>query len=98
LESKQYYYFGIGTVRKKNEKLKNIYFFRGLIQKVLVKKEKTGVTFRTFGVEHYKLEENMVQYKKRESPNHYNKQDLPYGTFLMGHEKMYRNLINLDIR
>jgi hypothetical protein len=61
--------------------------------------EKTGVTFRTFGVEHYELEENMVQYeKKRESPKFYNKQDLPYGTFLMGHEKMNGNLINLDIR
>jgi hypothetical protein len=27
-------------------------------------KEKTGVTFQTFGVEHYVLEENMVPYKK----------------------------------
>jgi hypothetical protein len=54
--------------------------------------------FQTFGVEHDELEENMVQYKKRESPKFYIKQDLPYGTFLMGHEKTYRNLINLDIR
>jgi hypothetical protein len=59
-----------------------------------------GVTFQTFGVEHYELEENMVQYeeKKCRSPKFYIKQDLPYGTFLMGHEKMYRNSINLDIR
>ncbi len=58
-----------------------------------------GVTFRTFGVEHYELEKNMVQYKKKcESPKFYNKQDLPHGTFLIGHEKMYGNLINLDIR
>jgi hypothetical protein len=35
-----------------------------LIQEVLDKKEKTGVTFWTFGVEHYELEENTVQYKK----------------------------------
>ncbi len=63
------------------------------------KRKKTGVTFRTFGVEHYELEENMVQYKKKcESPKFKNKQDLPYGTFLMGHEKTYGNLINLDIR
>jgi hypothetical protein len=26
--------------------------------------KKTGVTFLTFGVEHYDLEENTVQYKK----------------------------------
>jgi hypothetical protein len=35
-----------------------------LIQEVLDKKEKTGVTFWTFGVEHYELEENTAQYKK----------------------------------
>ena len=35
-----------------------------LIQEVLDKKEKMGVTFQTFGVEHYELEENTVQYKK----------------------------------
>jgi hypothetical protein len=70
-----------------------------LIQEVLDKKEKTGATFWTFGVEHYELEENTVQYEKKcESPKFYNKQDLPYGTFLVGHEKMYRNLMNLDIR
>ena len=28
-------------------------------------KGKTGVTFWTFGVEHYELEENTVQYKKK---------------------------------
>ena len=39
-------------------------FVRWLIQEVLDKKEKTGVTFRTFGVEHYELEESTVQYKK----------------------------------
>jgi hypothetical protein len=32
-----------------------------LIQEVLDKKEKMGVTFWTFGVEHYELEENTVQ-------------------------------------
>ncbi len=70
-----------------------------MIQEVLDKKEKTGMTFWTFGVEHYELEENTVQYKKKyESPKFYNKQDLPYGTFLVGHEKMYRNWINLDTR
>jgi hypothetical protein len=70
-----------------------------LIQEVLDKKEKTGVTFRTFGVEHYELEENTVQYEKKcKSPKFYNKQDLPYGTFLMGHEKTHGNLENLDIR
>ncbi len=74
-------------------------FFRWLIQEVLDKKEKTGVTFLTFGVEHYELEENTVQYEKKvKSPKFYNKQDLPYGTFLVGHEKTYGNLINLDIR
>jgi hypothetical protein len=57
-----------------------------------------GVTFWTFGVKHYELEENTVPYKKKcESPKFYNKQDLPYGTFLIGHEKTYRNAINLDI-
>jgi hypothetical protein len=35
--------------------------------------------------------------KKCESPKFYNKQDLPYGTFLEGHEKTYRNAINSDI-
>ncbi len=42
-----------------------------------------------------------IQYntkKKSESPKFLNKQDLPYGTFLVGHKKMYGNLINLDIR
>ncbi len=29
------------------------------------KRKKTGVTFWTFGVEHYVLEENMVPYKKK---------------------------------
>jgi hypothetical protein len=29
------------------------------------KMKKTGVTFLTFGVEHYELEENMVQYEKK---------------------------------
>jgi hypothetical protein len=48
-----------------------------------------GVTFRTFGVEHYELEENTIQYEKNAKvPNFIiNKQDLPYGTFLVGHEK-----------
>ncbi len=34
-----------------------------------------------------------VQYntkKKCKSPKIYNKQDLPYGTFLVGHEKTYK--------
>jgi hypothetical protein len=35
-----------------------------LIQEVLDKKEKMGVTFRTFGVDHYELEESTVQYGK----------------------------------
>jgi hypothetical protein len=39
-------------------------FFRWLIQEVLDKKEKMGVTFRTFGVDHYELEESTVKYKK----------------------------------
>ncbi len=39
-------------------------FFRQLIQEVLDKNKKTGVTFPTFGVEHCELEENTVQYKK----------------------------------
>ena len=42
-----------------------------------------------------------IQYnmkKIHESPKFYNKQDLPYGIFLVGHEKTYGNLINLDIR
>ena len=52
-------------VRKKNEKLDKKDFFRRLIQEVLDKKEKTGVTFWTFGVEHYELEENMVPYEKK---------------------------------
>ncbi len=70
-----------------------------MIQEVLDKKEKTGVTFWTFGVDHYELEENTVQYEKKcESPKFYNKHDLPYGTFLVEHEKTYGNLINLDIR
>jgi hypothetical protein len=61
--------------------------------------KKMGVKFLTFQVEHYELEENTVQYKKKcKSPNFLNKQDLPYGTFLMGHQKTYGNLINLDIR
>ena len=50
--------------RKKKEKLDKKDFFRWLIQEVLDKKGKMGVTFRTFGVEHYELEENTVQYKK----------------------------------
>jgi hypothetical protein len=36
--------------------------------------------------------------KKCESPKFYNKQDLPYGTFFVGHEKMYGSSINLDMR
>jgi hypothetical protein len=36
--------------------------------------------------------------KKCESPKFNNKQYLPYGTFLVGHEKTFRNAINLDIR
>ncbi len=83
---------------KKKLKLDKKDFFRWLIQEVLDKKEKTGVTFWTFGVDHYELEENTVRYEKKcKSPKFYNKQDLPY-TFLVGHEKTYRNLINLDIR
>jgi hypothetical protein len=42
-----------------------------------------------------------IQYnmkKKCESPKFYSKQDLPYGTFLVGHEKTYGNSINSDIR
>ena len=35
-----------------------------MIQNVLGKKEKKGVTLWTFGVKHYELEENTVQYKK----------------------------------
>ncbi len=85
--------------KKKNEKLDKKDFFRRLIQEVLDKKEKTGVTFWTFGVEYMSLKR--IQYntkKKIKSPKFYNKQDLPYGTFLAWHEKTYRNLINLDIR
>jgi hypothetical protein len=63
------------------------------------KRKKTGVTFQTFGVKHYVLEENTIPYKKKSiSPEFYNKQDLPHGTFLVGHEKTFRNAINLDIR
>jgi hypothetical protein len=29
------------------------------------KRKKTGVTFRTFGVKHYVLEENTVPYEKK---------------------------------
>jgi hypothetical protein len=47
-------------VRKKDEKLDKKDFFRWLIQELSDKKEKTGVTFQTFGVEHYELEENTV--------------------------------------
>ncbi len=36
-----------------------------MIQEVLDKKKKTGVTFRTFGAEHYELEKNTVQKKKK---------------------------------
>jgi hypothetical protein len=37
-----------------------------------------GVTFQTFGVEHYEFKENTVQYKKKcKSTKFYNKQDLP---------------------
>ncbi len=50
--------------KEKNKKLNKKNFFRWLIQAVLDKKEKTGVTFWTFGVEHYELEENTVQYEK----------------------------------
>jgi hypothetical protein len=39
-------------------------FFRRLIQEVLDKKKKTGVAFQTFGVEHFELGKNTVQYKK----------------------------------
>jgi hypothetical protein len=35
-----------------------------LIQEVFDKKEKTGVTFWTFGVKHYELKENTVPYEK----------------------------------
>jgi hypothetical protein len=56
------------------------------------------VTFQTFGVEHYVLEENTVPYKKMRSPKFHNKQDLPYGTFLVGHEKTFRNAIDSDTR
>ena len=52
-------------VRKKHEKHDKKDFFRWLIQEVLDKKEKTGVTFQTFGVEHNELEENTVQYEKK---------------------------------
>jgi hypothetical protein len=51
--------------RKKNEKLNKKDFFRWLIQEVLDKKEKKGVTFWTFGVDHYELEESTVQYEKK---------------------------------
>jgi hypothetical protein len=51
--------------KKKNEKLGKKDFFRWLIQEVLDKKEKTGVTFWTFGVDHYELEESTVQYEKK---------------------------------
>jgi hypothetical protein len=43
-------------VRKRNEKLDYKDLFRWLIQEVLEKKKKMGVTFRTFGAEHYELE------------------------------------------
>jgi hypothetical protein len=51
--------------RKKNEKLDYKDLFRRLIQEVLDKKKKTGVTFWTFGAEHYELEKNTVQYEKK---------------------------------
>ena len=50
--------------KKKNEKLDKKDYFRRLIQEVLDKKGKMGVTFWTFGVKHYVLEENTVPYKK----------------------------------
>ena len=51
----------------RNLKIKT--FSDGWYKKYKTKKEKMGVTFWTFGVEHYELEENMVQYKKNcESP------------------------------
>ncbi len=66
-----------------------------MIEEILDKK--TGVTFWTFGVEHYVLEEKTVPYEKNcESPKFHKKQDLPYGTFLLGHEKTFRNAINLQ--
>ncbi len=34
-----------------------------MIQEVLDKKEKTGVTFWTFGVDHYEFKESTVQYE-----------------------------------
>ncbi len=57
------------------------------------------MTFLTFGVEHYELEENTVQYKKNAKvPNFKINKTCHMGLFLMGHEKTYRNLINSDIR
>jgi hypothetical protein len=42
------------------------------------KGNKMGVTFWTFEVDHYELEESTVQYEKKcESPKFQNKQDLP---------------------
>jgi hypothetical protein len=52
-------------VRKKNEKLDYADLCRRLIQEVLDKKKKMGVTFWTFRAEHYELEKNMVQYEKK---------------------------------
>ncbi len=52
-------------IRKKIEKLDYKDLFRRFIQEVLDKKKKKGVTFRTFGAEHYELEKNMVQYEKK---------------------------------
>jgi hypothetical protein len=81
----------------KKEKLNKKDFVRRLIQEVLDKKKQ---------VRHLGHLESNIMYLKRiryhkkkcESPKYYNKQDLPYGTLLVGHEKMYRNAINLDIR
>ncbi len=50
------------------------------------KRKKTGVTFWTFGVEHYVLEENTVPYKKKNAkvPNFIINKTYHMGHFLWG--------------
>jgi hypothetical protein len=56
-----------------------------LIQEVLDKKQKMGVTFWTFGVKHYELEENTVPYKKNAKvPNFITNKTCHMGYFSWG--------------
>jgi hypothetical protein len=53
-----------------------------MIQNVLGKKEKKGVTLWTFGVKHYELEENTVPYEKNAKvPNFIMKKTCQMGHF-----------------